>query len=48
MVSIGNRISPQHARTIAFWIASFLTSALFLAAHTQNNGENALGLFRSS
>jgi len=46
LVSLGNRISPPHARTIAFWIASFLTSAIFLAAHTQNNGENALGLFQ--
>ncbi len=45
-VFLGNRISPQHARTIAFWIASVLTSAIFLAAHIQNNGENAFGLFQ--
>jgi membrane protease YdiL (CAAX protease family) len=46
MVSIGNRISPRHARTIAFWIASVFTSALFLFAHTHNAGENWLGLFQ--
>jgi len=45
-VFLGNRISPQRARTIAFWIASILTSAIFLSAHIQNNGENALGLFQ--
>ena len=46
LVWIGNLLSPQHARTIAFWIASFLTSALFLYAHTRNAGENWLGLFQ--
>ena len=46
LVSVGNLISPGHARTIAFWIASVLTSALFLYAHTRNAGENWLGLFQ--
>jgi len=46
LVSIGNRVAPAHARAIGFWIAAFLTSALFLVAHTQNNGETALGLFQ--
>jgi uncharacterized protein len=46
MVSIGNLISPRHARAIAFWIASVLTSALFLYAHTSNGGETPLGLFQ--
>jgi hypothetical protein len=46
LVWIGHRISPQHARTIAFWIAAFLTSILFLLGHTHNTGENALGLFQ--
>jgi membrane protease YdiL (CAAX protease family) len=45
-VSLGNLISPQHARTIAFWIAAVLTSALFFYAHTRNPGENWLGLFQ--
>ncbi len=45
-VGIGNLIAPQHARTIAFWIASVFTSALFLFAHTHNAGENWLGLFQ--
>jgi len=45
-VGLGNLIAPQHARTIAFWIASVFTSALFLFAHTHNAGENWLGLFQ--
>ena len=45
-VGIGNLIAPQHARAIAFWIASVFTSALFLFAHTHNAGENWLGLFQ--
>jgi hypothetical protein len=44
MVSIGNRISQRYARIIAFWIASILTSAFFLFAHTNNSGEDKLGL----
>ncbi|MGA7155614.1 MAG: CPBP family intramembrane glutamic endopeptidase [Acidobacteriaceae bacterium] len=44
MVSIGNRISPRHARTIGFWLAAVLTSALFLYLHTYNAGEDWLGL----
>ena len=46
LVWIGNRISPQHSRTIAFWIAAFLTSTLFFLGHTHNAGENWLGLFQ--
>jgi membrane protease YdiL (CAAX protease family) len=46
MVSIGNLISPRHARTIAFWIASLFTSLLFFYLHTRNAGENWLGLFQ--
>ena len=46
LVSIGNLISPQRARTIAFWIAAVITSALFTYAHTHNTGENPLGLFQ--
>jgi membrane protease YdiL (CAAX protease family) len=45
-ISIGNRISRPHARAIAFWLASFVTSALFLLAHTLNRGENELGLLQ--
>jgi hypothetical protein len=44
MVSLGNRISPAHARAIAFWIAAVLTSTLFFYLHTRNAGENWLGL----
>lgn len=46
LVCIGNLISRQHARAIAFWIAAILTSALFLSAHIHNAGENWLGLFQ--
>jgi uncharacterized protein len=46
LVSIGNLVSPQRARAIAFWTAAFLTSAIFLYAHTRNAGENWLGLFQ--
>jgi hypothetical protein len=46
LVWVGNRFSPEHARTIAFWIAAVITSALFLYAHTRNAGENWLGLFQ--
>jgi membrane protease YdiL (CAAX protease family) len=46
LVSIGNLISRQHARAIAFWLASSVTSVLFLLAHTHNGGENKLGLLQ--
>jgi membrane protease YdiL (CAAX protease family) len=46
MVSLGNLLSPQHARTIAFWIAAFITSTLFFLGHAHNAGENWLGLFQ--
>jgi uncharacterized protein len=46
MVSIGNLISPRHARAIGFWIASLLTSVLFFYLHTRNAGETPLGLFQ--
>lgn len=45
-VSIGNLISPHHARTIAFWIAAVITSMLFFLGHVHNAGENWLGLFQ--
>ncbi len=46
LVSLGNLVSPARARTIAFWIAAVLTSALFLSGHIRNAGENWLGLFQ--
>jgi uncharacterized protein len=46
MVGLANSISTRHARTIAFWIAATLTSALFLYAHIGNGGETKLGLFQ--
>ncbi len=46
LLSVGNRLSPRHARTIAFWTAALLTSAIFLYAHTRNTGETPLGLIQ--
>jgi len=44
LVWLGEAISPDHARSISFWIASFITSAIFLVAHISNSGEDKLGL----
>jgi len=45
LVSVGRLISRPHARTIAFWIATAITSGLFFLAHTSNDGEDKMGLF---
>jgi membrane protease YdiL (CAAX protease family) len=44
LVGLGNRISATHGRSVAFWIATLITSALFFLAHTGNSGEDAVGL----
>jgi uncharacterized protein len=44
LVGLGNLISPKHGRSIAFWIATLITSALFFLAHTSNDGEDKIGL----
>jgi len=44
LVGLGEILSQDHGRTIAFWIASFITSAIFLIAHISNSGEDKLGL----
>jgi uncharacterized protein len=44
LVGLGNLISPKHARSIAFWIATLITSGLFFFAHTGNSGEDKIGL----
>jgi membrane protease YdiL (CAAX protease family) len=44
MAGLGKTISPEHGRSIAFWIAAVLTSALFYFAHTGNSGETPVGL----
>ena len=44
MFGLGKLISPEKARSIAFWIAAVLTSALFYKAHTGNAGETPIGL----
>lgn len=44
LVGLGNMISAKHGRSIAFWLAAVITSALFFAAHMGNGGENFIGL----
>ena len=44
LLSLGQRLSPSHARTAAFWMAAVVTSAFFGFAHSNNDGETALGL----
>jgi hypothetical protein len=44
MFGLGKLISPEKARTIAFWIAAVITSTLFFFAHTGNPGETRVGL----
>lgn len=46
LVSVGNLISRPRARVVGFWLAAVITSAIFLAAHISNSGENWLGLFQ--
>jgi membrane protease YdiL (CAAX protease family) len=44
LVGLGEKISSKHSRSIAFWLAAIITSALFLIAHTNNAGEDKIGL----
>ena len=44
LVGLANLISRPHARSIAFWMATVITSGLFFLAHTGNTGEDKLGL----
>jgi uncharacterized protein len=44
LVGLGNLISRKHGRSIAFWMATFVTSGLFFLAHTTNGGEDKVGL----
>jgi len=46
LIGLGNAVSRPHARAIAFWGAAIVSSALFFLAHTNNDGENKLGLFQ--
>jgi uncharacterized protein len=45
LVGLGNLISANHGRAIAFWMATLITSGLFFLAHTGNQGEDGVGLF---
>jgi membrane protease YdiL (CAAX protease family) len=43
---LAERISPAHARAVAFWIAAVIMSLVFGAMHLGNGGENALGILQ--
>jgi membrane protease YdiL (CAAX protease family) len=45
LLGLGEKISPAHARTAAFWIAALTTSLVFGLLHLGNNGETAFGIF---
>jgi membrane protease YdiL (CAAX protease family) len=42
--TMAERISPTHARSIAFWAAAVLMSCFFGAGHLGNPGESAAGI----
>jgi membrane protease YdiL (CAAX protease family) len=44
LVGLANLISRPHSRSIAFWMATVITSGLFFLAHAGNTGEDAVGL----
>jgi membrane protease YdiL (CAAX protease family) len=44
LFGLAERISPERARAVAFWIAAAIMSLLFGAMHLGNGGENALGI----
>jgi membrane protease YdiL (CAAX protease family) len=44
MFTMAERISPEHARAIAFWSAAVIMSCLFGAGHLLNPGETAPGI----
>ena len=44
MYTMAERISPKHARAIAFWAAAVVMSCLFGAGHLFNPGETAPGI----
>jgi len=46
LFGLAEKISPNNARAVAFWIAAFILSVLFLCMHIGNQGENALGLLQ--
>jgi len=44
MITMAERISPRHARAVAFWAAAVIMSCLFGAVHLFNPGETAPGI----
>ena len=44
LLGLARRLAPAHERLIAFWLSALVWSALFLAAHLHNAGENPTGL----
>lgn len=43
---MAERISPQNAQAVAFWIAGTLSSVVFAAMHLGNGGENFFGILQ--
>jgi len=43
-LGLSEKISPQRARLIAFWISATVLSFLFGALHLSNEGENVIGI----
>lgn len=41
---LAEKISPTHARLVAFWIAAVIMSFVFGALHLSNAGENVIGI----
>jgi membrane protease YdiL (CAAX protease family) len=44
LFGLAEKISPTHARAVAFWIAAAIMSILFGAGHLGNKGETAWGI----
>jgi membrane protease YdiL (CAAX protease family) len=43
---LGEKLSPERARLVSFWIAAVIMSLLFGTLHLGNAGENALGILQ--
>ncbi len=44
LYGLAERISPTHARAVAFWLAAAVMSLVFGAGHLRNAGESPMGL----
>ena len=44
LIGLAEKISPNHVRAVAFWMAAIIMSILFGALHLGNAGENRVGI----